>query len=292
MRSIFFGFFFFVIWALGARYYYVCQIKGLCGGDAVTVIDARPNSLQLKYGEEVILEGYDEFEYSHGRRLPNLNTNNDEFLDKLAAHLIAHPEHSVTITGNYLEREAQAKLSGTFQENLGLARAEQIRNHLLSRGIDESRISLDHQVVKGTKLSRPLEFSLFPSGVDEENPEEYSKVQFTFHDMTYSDANFAFDSDVFQPGAAFILYADSVVTYLSNDKDKSLTIIGHTDNVGNNQYNDDLGLRRAQSARKYFKALGVEKKINVASRGKREPIAPNNTDENKQKNRRVNLKIE
>ncbi len=292
MRSIFFGFFFFVIWALGARYYYVCQIKGLCGGDAVTVVDARSNTLQLKYGEEVILDNYNEFEYSLGRRLPNLDINNDEFLDKLAEHLIAHPEHSVTITGNYLESEAAAKLSGTFQENLGLARAEQIRNHLLSRNIDESRISLDHQIVKGDKLSKPLEFSLFPSGVNEESPEEYSKVQFSFHDMTYSDANFAFDSDVFQPGAAFTLYADSVATYLIDYKDKSLTIIGHTDNVGDNNYNEDLGLRRAQSARKYFKNKGVQSKIKVASRGKREPIAPNNTDENKQKNRRVNLKIE
>jgi len=291
MRSLLFGFFFFVIWALGARYYYVCQIKGLCG-NAVTVVDARSNTLQLKYGEEVILDGYNEFAYDHGRRLPNLNTNNDEFLDKLAEHLKAHPEHGVTITGNYLENEATAALSGTFQENLGLARAEQIRNHLVARGVDESRISLDHQIVKGDKLSNPLEFSLFPSGVDEENPEEYSKVQFTFHDMTYSDANFGFDSDVFQPGSAFKLYADSVVTYLGNYEDKTLTIIGHTDNVGNITYNDDLGLRRAMSARKYFEEKGVTSKIKVASRGKREPIAPNDTDANKQKNRRVNLKIE
>lgn len=292
MRALFFGFFFFVIWALGARYYYVCQIKGLCGGEPVTVVDTRAKTLQLKYGEEVVLDGYNEFEYGLGRRLPNMDSNNDEFLDKLAEHLKAHPEHSVTITGNYLESEAGATLSGTFQENLGLARAEHIRNHLIARDIDESRISLDHQMVTGDLLSKPLEFSLFPSGVDEENPKEYSKVQFSFHDMTYSDANFAFDSDVFQPGNAFKLYADSVATYLTNYSDKTLTIIGHTDNVGNNNYNDDLGKRRAESARKYFKTKGVKSKINIASRGKREPIAPNDTKENQQKNRRVNLKIE
>jgi len=184
MRSLFFGFFIFAIWALGARYYYVCHIKGHCGGDAVTVVDTRAKTLQLKYGEEVILDGYNEFEYSLGRRLPNLDNNNDLFLDQLAQHLTTHPEHSVTITGNYLQSEAGATLSGTFQENLGLARAEQIRNHLIARGVDENRISLDHQIVKGDQLSKPLEFSLFPSGVDEENPEEYSKVQFSFHDST------------------------------------------------------------------------------------------------------------
>jgi len=291
MRSIFFGFLFFIIWAVGARYYYVCQIKGLCV--ETVVIDAnRSKSLQVKYGEQVILEGYDEFAFEHGNHLPQLdNSDNDQFLDDLTSYLKEHPEHSITVIGSYLESEAGEELKGTFQENLGLARAEVIRNHLTARGINPDRISLDHQMMKSNKLTQPISFSVYPSGVDEENPDEYAKVQFTFHDMTYSDANFAFDSDVFTPQTAFKLYADSVATYLSTYESKTLTIIGHTDNTGNNKYNDDLGLRRAQSAKKYFMDQGVNNEIKVESRGKREPIAPNNTPANKQKNRRVNFKL-
>ena len=290
MRSLFFGFLFFIIWASGARYYYVCQIKGLCG-DKVTTVDARSKTLQLKYGEEVILDGYNEFAFNHGSSLPDLDDNNKEFLNQLAEHLKGHPEHSITIIGSFLESEKDLKLNNTFQENLGLARAEFIRKLLMTYNLNENRMSLDHQIVSGEKLNQPITFLLFPSGVDEENPEEYAKIQFSFYDMTYSDANFAFDSDVFEPGTAFQLYADSVATYLSAYKNKSLTIIGHTDNVGNNVYNDDLGLRRAQSARQYFKSKGVEIKIAVASRGKREPVAPNSTTENRQKTEELILKL-
>ena len=144
-------------------------------------------------------------------------------------------------------------LKGTFQENLGLARAEAIRNLLIARGVDEKRISLDHQIVRGERLIEPIKFSLFPTAVNEENPEEYARVQFTFHDMTYSDANFEVDSDLFKPGPAFKLYADSVITYLQGHNDLRLTVTGHTDNTGNIGYNDQLGLRRAKSARQYFK---------------------------------------
>ncbi len=291
MRSIFFGFLFFLIWAAGARYYYVCEIKDHCGNEVEETVTL-PTTLQVKYGEEVILDGFNEFSFSSGKRKPFMNDNNIDFLDKLAQHLNDHPEHGLNIAGAYLENESDVKLSGTFMDNLGLARAEFLRAHLVARGIDENRISLDYNLVKGDELAQPVSFSLYPSGVDEENPEEYDRISFTFHDMTYTDANFEFDSDVFTPGNAFKSYADSVATYLGAFADKSFTIIGHTDAKGTVTYNEGLGLRRAKSARQYFVDLGVKTPINVESRGKREPVAPNNTDANRQKNRRVNFKIE
>jgi len=182
-------------------------------------------------------------------------------------------------------------LKNTLQENLGLARAETIRNLLIARGIDEKRISLDYITVNGERLVEPITFSLFPTGVDEERPEEYSKVQFSFHDMTYSDANFAKDSDKFTPGSAFLLYADSVINYMSQHSSKELTIIGHTDSDGNDPYNNELGKKRANSAKQFFIDKGLKSKINTASQGEKEPVAPNNSPANMQKNRRVNIKI-
>ena len=286
------GFLVFLIWASFARYYYVCEIKGHCGEEVTEKVEERAQTLSLTFGEEAILEGYDQLAFEEGDRLPDLNNNNKAFLRDVAQLLNEQPEKSLTITGYLLKSEEGISLTNTFQENLGLARAEALRNWLGGLGVDKSRISLDYEVIANKTLIEPATFELYPSAVDEENPEEYAKVQFSFHDMTYSDANFEVDSYVFNPGNAFKSYADSVVTYLSKNKDKRLTIIGHTDDSGNLGYNDQLGMKRAKSARKYFVEKGVKSSIKTYSKGETQPVAPNNTDANKQKNRRVNFKID
>ena len=110
--------------------------------------------------------------------------------------------------------------------------------------------------------------------------------------MTFSDANFEYDSDVFIPNKAFQLYADSLKTYFDLHSGKTLNIIGHTDAVGSDEYNDDLGLRRAQSVRKYLKNLNLNAEILTDSKGRRYPMATNNEDDGRRKNRRVNFVIE
>jgi len=65
---------------------------------------------------------------------------------------------------------------------------------------------------------------------------------------------------------------------------------GHTDSLGSEQYNYDLGLRRAQSVRTYLVGKGVRSdKISATSFGETKPIATNDTDEGRQLNRRVEL---
>jgi OOP family OmpA-OmpF porin len=294
MRSIFFGFLVFLMWASFTRYYYVCKIKNHCTEAIPTAVveSQRAKTLNLTFGEEVVLEGYDQFAFEKSSSLPDLNANNHIFINELARILDEQPERSLNITGLLLESEKGVPLKNTLQENLGLARSEKIRNLLIAKGISEKRISLDYQMVEGDHLSEPLVFSLFPTAVDEERPEEYEKVQFSFHDMTYSDANFAIGSDVFKPGSAFLLYADSVITYMKQHQEKRLTIIGHTDNTGNDAYNEDLGHRRARSASQFLKNKGLASPIKTDSHGEKKPVAPNDTEANKQKNRRVNIKID
>ena len=111
--------------------------------------------------------------------------------------------------------------------------------------------------------------------------------------MTISESNFESDSDVFTPRESFLTYADSMATYFELNPDKILTITGHCDYQGSHKYNDDLGLRRAESAKKFLideKAIKVE--IKVATKGKREPTSDNSTAEGMAKNRRVHFLIE
>ena len=51
-------------------------------------------------------------------------------------------------------------------------------------------------------------------------------------------------------------------------------------------------LKRAESTRTYLKGIGITNGIMLESRGESEPLRPNDTPENKQKNRRINLIIE
>lgn len=283
----------FAVYAMGVRWYYVCEMKGLCGQVASEPVvepqDIRLKNLRLSSGDTLLLSGYDQFAFNAGQVQPRLNDNNAAFLDSVAAIIKAVPGRKLTITGMYAPQE-EGKPYGFF-ENYGTARADALRRLLTQRGIDEAMISLDHALSRDSMLREPAGFDLFYDAVAGV-PEAYEKVQFSFTNMTFSDANFAFGSAAFKPGSAFIAYADSVKTYLQLNPERQLVIIGHTDNVGSDKFNDGLGLRRAKSAGKYFQALGVTSEITTRSEGKRKPVATNDTSEGRQKNRRVNFIIE
>ncbi|MEM9885263.1 MAG: OmpA family protein [Bacteroidota bacterium] len=277
----------FIVYALFARWYYVCQLKGLCEEKV-----ERPMTLQLTDEEgAVLLEGYEQFAFDTTKVLPNLTDNNKLFLDKVAEYVKAHPDKNLTITGFYRPSE-EGRSSGMF-ENLGVARADRIRSLLARRGIGESRITLDYAKASDEMLTTPLAFELFTP----ELPSDFDKTAFTFTNMTFSDANFEYNSAAFNPGTQLQTYADSVSTFLELNPDRSLTIVGHTDSIGSDAFNDNLGLERAKNARQYFLDLGVESEIATETMGKRRPVAPNSkagggdNPEGRQKNRRVNFVI-
>jgi OOP family OmpA-OmpF porin len=71
-----------------------------------------------------------------------------------------------------------------------------------------------------------------------------------------------------------------------------ITVTGHTDNVGTEDYNMKLSLRRAETVRDYLIGLGVDPaKLEVKGEGMANPIADNATAEGRAKNRRVEVDI-
>ena len=278
-----------LLFIVPARYIYVCKIMNNCASTK-TVDSTIPFSLALMDGDSTLLKGYQQLAFDKGSISPNLTLNNQDFLAKIADFMKANPEKNLTITGQYRASEAGVT-SGMF-ENLGLARANTLRDLLVERGIDINRISLDHASIEGEDLTNPAQFDLFEPKPDEFAEEgDLVKAQFRFDNMTFSDANFEFNSDVFKPGAAFNVWADSVITFFDINPDKTLDIIGHTDNVGTITYNQDLGLRRANSAKAFFENKGIESTIRTATRGEKAPIASNLNNAGRQKNRRVNFVI-
>ncbi|GHD02940.1 OmpA family protein [Zhihengliuella salsuginis] len=72
-----------------------------------------------------------------------------------------------------------------------------------------------------------------------------------------------------------------------------LTVLGHTDDVQDEDHNQRLSERRAQAiADEIASALGGGVDIEVSGRGESEPIADNETDAGRQLNRRVEVTVE
>jgi outer membrane protein OmpA-like peptidoglycan-associated protein len=72
-----------------------------------------------------------------------------------------------------------------------------------------------------------------------------------------------------------------------------IEVEGHTDNVGQAAYNQQLGLERAETVKRYLYAQHQVPlhKINVISYGEDKPVAPNTTRTGRAQNRRVVVRI-
>ena len=86
-------------------------------------------------------------------------------------------------------------------------------------------------------------------------------------------------------------HLDLVVEFMVHKKDARIEISGHTDNVGNAKANKTLSEKRAQACRNYVVSKGIDKKrLDAIGFGDERPIAPNDTDAGRQKNRRIEAK--
>ncbi|MDP9278037.1 MAG: OmpA family protein [Gemmatimonadota bacterium] len=101
---------------------------------------------------------------------------------------------------------------------------------------------------------------------------------------------FAFNSDSIQATAGENLRELSAS--LNRYPDSQLLIVGHTDNVGDDAYNQGLSERRANSAAAYLAAQGVARtRLATSGKGEAEPVTTNDTDAGRQQNRRVEVAI-
>jgi outer membrane protein OmpA-like peptidoglycan-associated protein len=101
---------------------------------------------------------------------------------------------------------------------------------------------------------------------------------------------FDFDSDVIRGAASTNLtdLASSLNKYAESD----VLIVGHTDAVGTDSYNQTLSERRADSAARYLRAQGVDAaRVRTDGRGELEPVSTNDSEAGRSQNRRVEVAI-
>ncbi len=83
-----------------------------------------------------------------------------------------------------------------------------------------------------------------------------------------------------------------ILILLRNEKEINIEIHGHTDNIGSEENNLVLARERAMSVKNFLVSQGIDKnRLNIQSFGESKPVATNDTDEGRQLNRRVEIKI-
>src|ERR1700693_3282811 len=83
---------------------------------------------------------------------------------------------------------------------------------------------------------------------------------------------------------------DRFAATLAENQATVITIIGHTDNTGSDAINDPLSRERAIRTRDYLSARGVSpSRFSVEGHGSHEPLAANDSDVNRARNRRVEI---
>ncbi|WP_017731384.1 OmpA family protein [Nafulsella turpanensis] len=104
--------------------------------------------------------------------------------------------------------------------------------------------------------------------------------------------NIFFETDEYQLQPKSETELERVVQFLKENPKVAIEIAGHTDNVGNASYNQQLSEKRARAVYNFLVEAGISpSRLQAKGYGQSKPIAPNDTEENRQKNRRIEFRV-
>ena len=105
------------------------------------------------------------------------------------------------------------------------------------------------------------------------------------------NVEFDFDKSTIKKG--YYQDIDDLAQVMKDYPDLSVVIEGHTDSVGTAAYNKKLSQERADAVKKYMVEKGIDaNRLKAQGFGEDKPIAGNETEEGRQKNRRVEAAVD
>ncbi len=282
MRALL-AFLFFLLFFLTARWFFVCEVLGECTSEVPII---RSATLVVRDTNGQILRGFQEFGFNKDSAAPILSRNNRLFLDSLTEYLLQDPKTTLLITSFY--EESEMGLSEGRFENLGLARADRIRQQFVQRGLPEEKIYLDYFLSDSTSKYRPVHFQVGhpPNWGKPIHPERYTLV-----DMTYSGVNFPINGESYLPSLAFESYTRQLKAYIAGHSIEKIRITGHSIAGETDQDCARLGLALAESARNQLAELAVTLPVEVESMGNNRLLVPLDSPQSAEKNDRVTFEL-
>jgi OmpA-OmpF porin, OOP family len=123
------------------------------------------------------------------------------------------------------------------------------------------------------------------NGCPEVKQEVVKRVEYAARNVYFITGSYKLSSKSFVP-------LNGLVKILNDDKDLKLSIEGHTDNVGADDYNQTLSENRAASVKQYLVSKGIdESRLTSQGFGETQPVADNKTAAGRAKNRRVVMTV-
>jgi OmpA-OmpF porin, OOP family len=260
---------------------------------AIVAAPALPSSNFAISGNEFNYQCTDNFRFAKND-FKNLNPIGDSInlgIKNLKMFFDKNPNQQVLITGFATTDEKNT----SAYPNLGIARANDIKNYFVSKGFSPAQFDCKGELVEKWKMNAdtllgPANFKV--NMIDAATPKiDWTSVKDKINAnplILYFNTN---QSEINLTPEERQKVAD-LVEYLDNVPDSKLSVVGHTDNSGDRKINTKLGLDRAIFAKDYLVKNNVgADRIDTSSKGPDEPIADNKTDDGKAKNRRTVITI-
>jgi len=225
------------------------------------------------------------FKASSSSILMPLSQKVTDGIASLKGFLSGNDEKVINVTGYYKSSETN---SSAFP-NLGLARANTVKNNLVENGISSTQINtmsklMDEMAAKDDVYYGPVAYSLGDKAADADN-----ELKALFEKINTNPLILYFDT----AEASIELTAQQrqkvadISRYLDKKDGATAQVEGHTDNEGRPSTNMRLGQGRADFAKDYLIKNGITAtKIIATSKGESKPMESNATEAGKAKNRR------
>ena len=217
-------------------------------------------------------------------------------MQQVSRYLADHPEEALYITGWYDDSEE----NHTLIKDLGLARAEAVKRRLVANGVASQQIGTTGRssislTFLGDSLYNGLTFRIrdeLPESSQLIHPDTLAALENRLKTASPT-LYFRMGSTSLQVDASLKRYLQDAQNYLMVYPDRAIVLVGHTDNVGNAEKNVVYGQERADFTKDILSGLGISpEQIKTRSKGESQPIASNDTQEGRSRNRRVEIEIE
>jgi len=201
----------------------------------------------------------------------------------LGAHRVYMADRKVEIA------MAQAETSQAEDQRVKLGEARE-RSRLEARTREADRAHADADATRVAAAGAASEAALKAADMQRQIDELQAKATERGIVLTLGDVLFTSGRADLKAGAASNL--DRLVTFLGQNPDRTVEIEGHTDNVGSDDYNQDLSQRRADSVRSFLLQRGINStRVAASGKGEQRPVADNESEGGRQQNRRVEVII-
>jgi len=297
MKSVPFWLIVLLAWIIGGAWYYNSKCCAVPGEQSLSFLIKDGRALKAESAFPLL------FGNSADEPITPLAEEVTSAFDRTATYLKGHPDRLMTIEGHYTSNEANPSMF----ENLGLARANRVKNMFTDRGVPAVQLATigllkDSLNIYEGNVANGITYAFTGAPVSETTSDGSNDAAAALASrITNIESRFRANPLrlYFETNSGSLNLSQNqrqalgdLVWYLDNKSGSSLKISGHTDNVGERSSNMALGERRANFIKSYLQRNGVKANaLSVTSKGPDSPIDTNDSDSGRAKNRRVDISL-